>query len=234
MSEQLCAAPHDTQRLAQDGHHLCPGHVKALPERFWQLADLHDDLANNLISHGAHVERTSKSEAVGISLTPAVVKLRDAIKNELAGWARIVCEDRGITYTNSDDIHDIAWFLATHADWISRQEFIADLWTQLVYDPTGTITQHRETRNGEQVTITTDTRALRTQARSLLQPSGTRRMDIGEERCLNVNCQGFLIAVVRDTDELLPSKVWCEKCGQEWPAGSWLTLGRKIRERDAS
>ncbi len=225
-SEQLCAAPHDIQRLAQDGHHLCPGHVKALPERFWQLADLHDDLANNLISHGAHVERTSKSEAVGISLSPHVVKLRAAIVNELAGWARIVCEDRGITYTRSDNVQDIADFLATHSDWISQQPFIADLWTQLIYDPDGKITGEGKDR--------VDTRALRTQARSLLQPSGTRRMDIGHERCLSVNCGGILIAVVRDTDELLPSKVWCESCGQEWPAGSWLTLGRKIRERDAS
>lgn len=226
MSEQLCVAPHDIQRLAQDGHYLCPGHVKALPERFTQLADLHDDLANNLIGQGAHAERTSKSEAVGISLTPNVVTLRDAIKNELAGWARIVCEDRGITYTRTDDVHDIAGFLAIHADWIAQQEFIDDLWTQLIYDPDGTITGEGDDR--------VDTRALRTQARSLLQPSGTRRMDIGHERCLSGNCQGFLIAVVRDIDELLPSKVWCEKCGQEWPAGSWLTLGRKIRERDAT
>ncbi len=232
MSEQLCAAPHDIDRLVQEGHQLCPGHVKALPERFTQLADLHDDLANNLIKNGGQVERTSKSEAVGISLTPAVVKLRDDIRNELAGWARIVCEDRDITYTGTDDVHDIAYFLATHADWISRQEFAADLWTGLIYDPDGTITHRLDPRTNEVTVI--DTRALRTQARSLLQPSGTRRMDIGHERCLNVACQGFLIAVVRDIDELLPSKVWCEKCGQEWPAGSWLTLGRKIRERDAS
>ena len=40
MSEQLCVLPHDVERLAQDGHYLCPGHVKALPERIRQLADL--------------------------------------------------------------------------------------------------------------------------------------------------------------------------------------------------
>ena len=38
MNEQLCVLPHDVERLAQDGHYLCPGHVKALPERIRQLA----------------------------------------------------------------------------------------------------------------------------------------------------------------------------------------------------
>ncbi len=231
MSDQLCVLPHDIERLAQDGHYLCPGHVKALPDRILQLADLHDQLANNLISQGAPVERRSKSEAVGISLAPNVVALRDAIRNELAGWARIVCEDRGVSYTASDNVHSIAAFLVTHADWITCQPFVDDLWSQLVYDARGEITRRKEKINGELVSIVKDTRALRTQARSLLQPSGTRHMDIGEERCLNDDCEGFLVAVVRDTDELLPSKVWCEGCGQEWPAGSWLTLGRKIRER---
>ena len=26
MSEQLCVLPHDVERLAQDGHYLCPSH----------------------------------------------------------------------------------------------------------------------------------------------------------------------------------------------------------------
>ena len=233
MNDQLCVLPHDIERLAQDGHYLCPGHVKALPERIRQLADLHDQLADNLTATGTPAERRAKSEAIGLNLSPKVIELRDAIKNELAGWARIVCEDRGVHYSATDNIHSIAAFLITHADWISAQPFADDLWTQLVYDPRGDVTRRKEKLNGELVTVITDTRALRTQARSLLQPSGTRRMDIGHERCLNVTCDGFLVALVRDTDELLPSKVWCEGCGQEWPAGSWLTLGRKIRERQA-
>lgn len=257
MSESFCVAPHDKAQLSDIGMYLCKGHAASLPDRFYQLADLHDDLAHNLTSKGAPVERRSKSEAIGIGLNPTVVAIRDAIKNELAGWARIVCEDRDVHYTGDDDIYSVAAFLATHANWIAEQPFIADLWCALIYDP-DSIERDNARREAARIAQATtdeyihpdypahklrvaeevgaaaiaDTRSLRSKARSLLQPSGqTQPKKLEKYRCLIAGCEGQLISFARHEDETEPSKVWCEQCGNQWGPESFLRMGAKLWER---
>lgn len=259
MSEQLCVIPHrdGRERLAADGVYLCRGHQAALPDRLLDLSDLYDDLADQLIRATTASEKvTSSRDSVGINLDRAVFEIRDTIRHELAGWARIICEERG-HHPPQDDTRSIARFLATNADWLAAQPFIDDLWSGLIadYDAVERDQANRLAARTDRDTYCrpdyptqlprlqaaivkaqhTDTRALMQQGRSLIQPAGRKRIDFEKQhRCLHEECTGFLIAVARDVDELLPSKVWCESCGQEWPAGSWLTLGRKLRERDSA
>lgn len=259
MSEQLCVIPHrdGRERRATDGVYLCRGHQHSLPDRLLDLADLYDELADQLIRQSTNTEKVSSSrDSVGINLDRAVFEIRDTIRNELAGWARVVCEERG-HHPPNDDTTSIARFLSLNADWLAAQPFIDDLWASLIADPDA-VERDQELRQklrrerdgyvlpdypsklpGFNAVIKkadhTDSRALTHKARSLIQPAGRKRIDFEKQhRCLHAECTGFLIAVARDVDELLPSKVWCESCGQEWPAGSWLTLGRKLRERDSA
>lgn len=259
MTDQLCTIAHrdGRDRLAADGIYLCQGHAKALPENLRELGRLHDDLAQNLVKNGAPTERRSKSEAIGIGLNPTVVQIRDAIKNELAGWARIVCEDRDVHYVGDDTTASVVRFLITHATWLAEQEFIAELWVSLIYDHEAEERDNdrREAARLAQATIedylipdypahklrvvaeiraaeSADTRALRSKARSLLQPSGqTQPKKLEDHRCLITGCGGRLISLARHEDETEPSKVWCEQCGNQWGPESFLRMGAKLWER---
>ena len=87
VSEQLCVLPHDIERLAQDGHYLCPGHVKALPERIVHVTELHTQLARALTETTTSGERVKSSrDATGINLNEAVFAIRKDIETEYADW----------------------------------------------------------------------------------------------------------------------------------------------------
>lgn len=233
MTDTLCPISHDPERSSAPGIVLCRGHAKALPDKIQQLAELHHDLDHVLVRSGTASEKVSTSTNPGININVEAVDIRHDIRDSMASWALIVCEERGITHPIADDVDTLAHFLTTHADWLSAQPFIDELWSDLIYDPQAQMLNATDRPLAKaEGRDPRDYRALMSRARSLVQPSGTRRARFNE-RCIDTSCTGLLVALIRDTDELLPSKVWCEKCGQEWPAGSWLTLGRKLRERDA-
>jgi hypothetical protein len=76
---------------------------------------------------------------------------------------------------------------------------------------------------------------------SLLNPSGVRRIDVGpcrelvegEDGKLTV-CGGQITALVRKSDDLLPSSIRCNACGVEVTADRWLTYGRALRSSEAA
>lgn len=231
MSEQLCVLPHDVERLAQDGHYLCPGHTRALPERLRNLAYLHTDLANSLIATGNPAgERVTTSKDYGLNLDATVVELRAAIHDNAAGWARIVCEERDVHPPTDDSAIGICFFLVRHASWIAEQPWVDELWADLIFDADAK-DRDREANQGKPQRDRQDTRALTSRARSRLQPSDTRFSEFPEWICPTEDCDGHLVAAIRDTDALLPSKVSCTSCKATWSADSWLSLGRKLRER---
>lgn len=228
---ELCPLPHDVERLAQDGKVLCPGHAKALPERLRELAALHADLANGLIASGTSTrERVTASKDYGLNLDAKVVELRATIHDNVASWARIVCEERDIHAPSDDRVVTICIFLARHASWIAEQPWVDELWADLIFDPLAK-DRDREKNKGKPKYERQDTRALTSRARSRLQPSETRFSEFPEWRCPEDDCDGHLVAAIRDTDALLPSKVSCTKCRAEWSAVSWMALGRKLREK---
>lgn len=216
MSDARCPLPHAYQperpRTPDHGLRICRGHAKALPDRILTLAQLHTELAANLCNPGGHGEKVSGTADVGLKLNTTVADLRHAIKNELAGWCRIVCEDRDVSPPDSDDATSLARFLVTHCVWISTQPWVEDLWAALVHDPTA---REREVSP-----------ALTSRARAVLSPSGTRKAELGE---VCPDCGGGLLVMVRDEDDTRPSDLWCEQCGRNWRPEEWLRLGKRIR-----
>lgn len=256
MSEQLCVLPHDVERLAQDGHYLCPGHVKALPERIAHVTELHTQLARALTETTTSGERVKSSrDATGINLNEAVFAIRKDIETEYASWAGTVSTLTG-HYLPAETLNVTTTFLIIHADWIARQEWVTELWAAIIYDPNAIERdqQRRDTTraarddlpnytrpdypehearvlNNYRLAKHADSRSLRSRARGLLQPSDNKRPTKLNDRCLHDNCDGMLIFLARHEDETQPSKVWCEKCGQEYGPESWLRMGKKIIAR---
>ena len=220
MSDHLCILNHrkrpDDPPQAEPGAYLCFGHLNNLGRNLRDLAGLYDDLGENLESAGGSGQRVSGTAEIGLRINLTIVDLRAAIRDGLASWARVVCEDRDVN-PPADDVAAIGAFLAVHGPWIGSQPFVAELWAELIHDPSGSVTRER------------DTRALTQRAHSALQPSTRRKAELEGARCPG-ECGGALVALVRDVDDVLPSKVWCEACGAEWTSSEWMTLGRAIRK----
>lgn len=223
MSHGVCVLPHrrepDRPRRAADGLLVCAGHRKGFPGQILDLAAAHEALAAALTSTGTGGERTrrTKSEETGIKISDRVLLVRTLIRDNLAAWSGVVTQGRDVTPPPFRPA-DMARFLARHTDWICAQDWIPDLWADLLDDPAAEITPER------------DWRALAQQARTLLQPAGRRRSGLGE--C--PNCGGLLVALIRDTDDLLPGKVWCERCGAQWAPDAWHRLGKRIRAKETA
>lgn len=228
MSESFCVAPHDQgkEKLRQAGRFMCPGHVKALPDRIHHVAQLHHALAINLTSSTGRSERVTSSHVeTGLSLNVHVFDTRKAIETEYARWAREVARRTG-HFLPATTLNVTTAFLTIHADWITQQSWVQRFWHELVYNPDAFVIR---TADGKK--LIKDTRSLRTRARSLLQPGARSKPADLDLDCLNDNCAGRLYGLIREEDESLPSKIWCDTCQQEWPPQSWLTLGRRIEKR---
>ena len=222
------------QRHTPDGYTVCIGHAKSLPDRLRNLASLWQQLGHILNTTPTHGEKVSGTVQHGLQLNLAVVELRHDIRVHLAGWVNVVCDERSLTPPCTDDADTLAHHLATHADWLTRQDFITDLWADLILDPAARARDatHNERERAaaqreQRPARLADSRALTTRANSQLQPSNRRTTDVTD--CLNEDCGGTLVAVIRDTDELLPTTITCDRCGQAWPPESWMTLGRRLR-----
>ena len=228
-----CPLPHafdpDRPRTPDHGLLICRGHARALPERIMALGSLHDQLAANLTQAGARGEPITGTTEHGIAINTAVVELRHAIRNELAGWCRIVVEDRDIHPPERDDAPSLAGFLATHAVWISTQEWVTDLWAALIADPAAK-ERDQETKSKADKPRP-DTRALTSKARSALKPGGPRKANLGEP-C--PDCGGGLLVLVREEDDVRPSDLWCEGCGRNWRPEEWLRLGKRIKAKETA
>lgn len=208
----LCVLDHrdGKERNASRGY-LCGGDYGRLERSVAEAPGLYDDLELALRrgSQGPRVGGRGGEEPTFIA--GAVVECRLTMAQVLVGWTRIVVEERGLyTRPRSEEPSHTATFLLSHVDWLAEQPFIEEPYREIT----------DVTRRGY----------------ALAYPSGRRRIVLGPcvEETIEGTCTGELSAVVRATDDLLPSEIRCDTEAEHvWTADAWLALGRRIHREVA-
>lgn len=215
-------------RQAADGAYLCEIDSRRLAEDALTAAGLYGELEHRLIGAGAYGEKVSGGQAVGIAVNDAAVDARALIRHTLVAWTRLITEERGlslptirrperlpegfigpprlVTYTDSREA-TLGRLIATHGPWLAAQPYAGEAADQL-----------RELAHGKPLRIA--------------RPSGTRTVPIGP--CVQPGCAGWIHAVVRQVDNLLPSQATCDTDPDHtWTPDRWITLGRQLERRAA-
>jgi hypothetical protein len=183
------------------GTNLCEICTRRLAEDAHTAGVLFADLELVLTSTGVPGEPVSGGGNKGTTINDRAVECRTLIKHTLVSWTLLVTEERGIT-TPADVVEKLAAFVAAHAVWLSAHPAAGDCADEL-----------HELAHGQ---------PWRT-----AYPSGARRFPVAA--CLMPDCPGVIVAVLRDTDYLLPSALTCDTDDtHSWSADSWRSLGRAL------
>lgn len=215
-------------RLAADGLNLCVNDVDWLGRNAVKAADLHAELATNLVASGGQGEKTSGTPSRGATLNDRAAEARTTVRAVLSSWCRLVSEERGIyppkrrvekllplgfigppplVWTLDDTPTAMGAYLALHADWLAAHPAAGECADEL--------------------------RDLVRLAHPIAYPTGTRSYPVGPCSTINPDCTGTLQAVLRRVDSLLPSALVCDTDPtHELPADRWITLGRMLRTKE--
>lgn len=189
-------------RYAADGLMLCDLHTRVLAEDAQTAADLYEELELVLAAPTRPGEKTSGTAEHGTELNDRAVEARTLIRHRFVSWSLFIAEERGVT-TPADTVAAMAEFIIKHSVWLAGNLDIAgdasDEFADLAHGA-----------------------PWRT-----AYPSGARRFRVGP--CLIAECTGDIVAVLRDTDQLLPSALSCDvDPGHTWTASSWREIGRAL------
>ena len=199
-----CTSSHrdNRDRPAADGLRLCHGCHQRLTHAITELPGLDQDLELALIraETPANDPITHRKDP-GLVLNQPALEARTAIRQQFAAQIRMVNEERGLTTWPSPTVPAMTTYMTRHIDWLAAHE-AADTWLTEWWD-------------------------VRQQARRAAHPTGIRRFELAP--CIETDCQGILIAILRPTDDLLPSSVSCDTNAEhEWQPHQWIALGRRI------
>lgn len=208
-TEKECAT--HPARPAADGLRLCAGHAKAISEDATMAAELHAELALNLVGGQGQGDKVSGTPGPRYPDQRAV-EARTLIRHTMASWCRLVAEERGVTLP-ADEVVAMGAFVALHATWLAAQPFAGECSTEV-----------GELAHGL--------------PRRVAYPNGTRVVPVGPcPRTLEdeTTCPGTLKAVVRRADSLLPSEVVCDADDtHRWDSTQWRQLDRLVSGRRAA
>lgn len=191
---QLCS--HCTERIGKDAVETA---------RLWYEIGLALTLAG---STGVPVQNPHP----GLSINAAAVTMRAEIRQVLASWTRLICEEKGLSLPLDESQHSLGAFVHAHRHWLAASDFADEVADELA--------------------------SLRSRAWATAYPEGVSVRLIGpcpehdtaaSAPDPEARCPGSVKAHMRRADSLLPSKVVCDVNSQhEWPAERWRTLGRSM------
>lgn len=245
---RVCPVPHrkdpDRPRRCAPGLGVCGSCVDRVDRALRELPDMHAELVERHTGGCGGGPKITGTPEGPVPYRDNIGDCRSWIVGALQEWARHVAETRGVARPlplvrlnlggpacvtcehescaelrpavpfDEVDLAACARFLSVHRDWLLGSDKAAEF--------------------AERIT------ALSSQAYGLLYPSGKRTFVVtGEDgmpaRCVETTpeggrCVGVLSAVLRDSDELLPSAMVCGVCGTEVPAREWVTWARRNRK----
>ncbi len=188
-------------RYSADGRNLCEVCTRRLAEDATTAAQLYAELELVLAAPGRLGEHTSGTPDHGTELNDRAVEARTLIRHTLVSWCLLIAEERGIT-TPEDTVDALAEYVDRHSVWLSAHGAAGDC--------------------AEEIADLAHGAPWRT-----AYPSGARRFKVGP--CLMQDCTGEIIAVLRDTDQLLPSALTCDADEPHtWTADKWREIGRAL------
>lgn len=190
------------ERPTAPGLRLCHGCHRRLTQAITDLPHLDHDLELALIRAETPTnDPITHRKDPGLVLNQPALDARISIRQQFAAQIRMVNEERGLTTWPKETIPTMSAYMLRHVDWLAAHE-AADTWLSEWWD-------------------------VRQQARRAAHPTGVRRFELAP--CIETDCEGILIAVLRPSDDLLPSSVSCDSnADHEWQPHQWVALGRRI------
>lgn len=189
-------------RPSADGCYLCDVCTRRLVEDAATAAELYAELEIVLAQPGRTGERTSGTPDHGTELNDRAMEARTLIRHTLVSLCLLISEERGIA-TPADTVEAMADYVQRHAVWISAHRGVAG----------STAEEFHELAHG--------------MPWYAAYPTGARRFRVGP--CLEVDCQGEIVATLRTTDQLLPSALTCDADEPHtWTADKWREIGRAL------
>lgn len=189
--------------LAAPGLRLCDLHTTRIATDAIRCAELDHELEQVLATPDRASERTTRTADHGTVINERAVAIRTEIRHTLAGWARLIADERGI-HPPPDSLTTIGAYLATHNVWLAAHPAAGDCSDEL--------------------------NSLQRRAWAVAYPTGARVFPVGP--CPTTGCGATVRVVLRVVDSLLPSELVCDAAEpHRWPYTSWRNLGRKINRR---
>lgn len=206
-----CVLPHrvdpERPRPALDGAYICHGHRENLRDDITDLPGLHaqlgDQLADATPTRDSNSSGHGSGHTIPLPINMGIVAWREQIERDLIWWAVLVAQQRGISAPGARAPLPVATWLGRHVDWIAADQFAAQHCPPVARELTG-------------------------RARALLNPSGSKRIEIGPCRQVEGDtiCAGTLYATVRADDDPRPSFIYCSTCTFSKEPTEWLRFGK--------
>lgn len=202
-----CPRGSDHPAPARDGYLLCRHHVDHIATDALRLAQLHDELGQQLAMTGTGGGTVAGGTHAGLRLDTTAAAARHDIQALLVHLTRALIVVRGAHWPWPWDEHHpaaLAEFVADNGDWLAARPNAGDTSDRLGY--------------------------LRRRAYAITTMEPTSVVQIGPCPLLVAGqpCTGQVRALVRRTDALLPLQVTCEDPEHAWPVEELARLGRWI------
>jgi len=173
----------------------------ALRKDLFMIVLLWDDLLDlPRILAGHHGTRNEAPLPIPVD----VLSLRREAGEQLASWAHLVYDERGL-HTRLDlmNIIGVCRFLTTHAQFL-----------------TGHVAAHD---------ACDEIGAIATKVEEFVRQTRPRRFVVG----MCPDCEGALVVILRNSDALLPSEVRCSlNSAHAYTPWEWTRLGERLRQWD--
>jgi len=204
MTAGVCVLPHrhepDRPRRSTDGLHVCQGCLGRLEQTLAEMSADYTALAVRLTPVGSRGPNVTGTRERALPIDPMVADHRSDIAGKLSSWSALISEEREI-HPPTATVERMSGWLLVHLRWSCAQPWIDEYAAELT--------------------------AIRSRTMSLIQPSGRRRVDVGD--CVEEGCDGVLTATIAPLGDLLPSEITCSHSAEHfWPTARWDALGRKI------
>lgn len=185
------------------GLQLCARCVQLLGSRIGQAPRLYQDCERALSGGSTQGvrERTTGGQLPGLPFNEPAADARAGIVSTLGSWSGLLAEQHGLP-APARSVSSCARFLLDHLNLLAAH-------------PAG-------------VEAAEEIAAMVTAARQIAYPEPVRRVRVGA--CIESDCQGALLAVLRGRSEKSPARVQCDSnAGHNWPSQTWIELRESIR-----
>lgn len=188
---------------AADGLRLCSLHTDRLGQDVLTAAQLYDELALRLQAGTGSGEPVSGTSDTTRLPNPAAVEMRTEIRHVLAGWTRLIAEERGF-HLPADEVAAMARYIKRSVAWLAAGEY-ADEAAGELHD-------------------------LRGRAWGIAYPSGTRRVAIAPCPLCAGTVHALLRATDSTLPSVLACDADGE---HQWAAPEWRAFARAVKARAA-
>ncbi len=196
--------PRHTDRILCE---RCEGHLQA---NLQAIADTWNDLHNAIGKSSSFElkERVSGTAEIGLVLNEAVMNVMAEVREWVVFVVRVIAtEDDQAQAPNSIETKALLQYVIRHFNFIAEHELAGD--------------------------FAEDSWRLRGKVERNAYPSGSRRLKVQAVCQVKTEagvCEGQLFAMLRSSDEKLPSAIYCRKDkNHKVHPSQWIELGKQIR-----